>query len=35
MTKDLATLIGPDQPHLTTDAFMEAVDNALRERMSQ
>jgi isocitrate dehydrogenase len=35
MTKDLATLIGATQPHLTTDAFMDAVDEALKERMSQ
>jgi isocitrate dehydrogenase len=34
MTKDLATLISADQPHLTTDAFMNAVDGALKERMS-
>ena len=35
MTKDLATLISADQPHLTTDAFMNAVDGALKERMSK
>jgi isocitrate dehydrogenase len=35
MTKDLATLISADQPHLTTDAFMHAVDDALKERMSK
>ncbi len=34
MTKDLAILIGPDQPHLTTDAFMDAIDTALKQRMS-
>ena len=32
--KDLATLVSPDQPHLTTDAFMNAVDGALKERMT-
>ena len=35
MTKDLATLISADQPHLTTDAFMNAVDVALKERMAK
>jgi len=25
MTKDLALLIGPDQPYLTTEDFMDAV----------
>jgi isocitrate dehydrogenase len=34
MTKDLATLISADQPHLTTDAFMAAIDAELKTRMS-
>jgi len=33
MTKDLATLIRPDHPYLTTDAFMDAVDAELQRRM--
>jgi isocitrate dehydrogenase len=34
MTKDLAVLIGPDQPHLTTDAFMDEIDSALKRLMA-
>jgi isocitrate dehydrogenase len=34
MTKDLAILIRPDQPFLTTDDFMKAIDEELRRRMS-
>lgn len=34
MTKDLAVLIGPNQPHLTTDEFMTAIDNELKKRMA-
>ncbi len=30
MTKDLAILIGPDQPHLNTQAFLAAIDENLR-----
>ncbi len=33
MTKDLALLIGPDQEWLTTEAFMEALDRNLAERL--
>jgi isocitrate dehydrogenase len=33
MTKDLAVLIGPDEPFLTTEAFMDEVDRALRRRL--
>jgi isocitrate dehydrogenase len=33
MTKDLAVLIRPDHPFLTTDEFMNAVDTELRRRM--
>ena len=34
MTKDLAALIGPDQPWLTTEQFLEAVDKNLQTAMS-
>ncbi len=33
MTKDLAALIGPDQPWLTTTAFMEEIERELRRRL--
>jgi isocitrate dehydrogenase len=33
MTKDLAILIRPDHPFLTTEQFMEAVDTELKGRM--
>ena len=33
MTKDLAILIRPDHPHLTTEAFMDAVDQELKGRL--
>jgi isocitrate dehydrogenase len=33
MTKDLAILIRPDHPYLTTDDFMNAIDEELRKRM--
>jgi isocitrate dehydrogenase len=33
MTKDLAILIRPDHPFLTTDEFMDAIDGELRTRM--
>jgi isocitrate dehydrogenase len=33
MTKDLALLISPDHPFLTTDEFMAAIDVALKTRM--
>jgi isocitrate dehydrogenase len=33
MTKDLAILIGPDQPWLTTTQFLDALDAELRQRM--
>ena len=33
MTKDLATLIRPDHPYLTTEEYMDAVDAELRKRM--
>lgn len=34
MTKDLAILIGPDQPWLTTEAFLDAIDEGLRARLA-
>jgi isocitrate dehydrogenase len=34
MTKDLATLIRPDHPFLTTDEFLDAVDAELKRRMA-
>jgi isocitrate dehydrogenase len=34
MTKDLAILIGSNQPHLTTDDFMTAIDTELKRRMA-
>jgi len=34
MTKDLALLIGPDQPHLSTEAFLAAVDENLAKRLT-
>ncbi|MET0167223.1 MAG: NADP-dependent isocitrate dehydrogenase [Vicinamibacterales bacterium] len=34
MTKDLAILIRADQPFLTTDAFMDAINEELERRMS-
>jgi len=33
MTKDLAILIGPDQPWLTTSQFLDKLDEGLRARM--
>jgi isocitrate dehydrogenase len=32
MTKDLATLIGPDHPFLSTDEFMAAINAELKRR---
>ena len=34
MTKDLAILIRPDHPFLSTDEFMDAVDAGLKRRMA-
>jgi isocitrate dehydrogenase len=33
MTKDLASLISADQPYLTTEEFLGAVDTELKRRM--
>jgi isocitrate dehydrogenase len=33
MTKDLALLVGPDQPYLTTQDFLDALDTELAKRM--
>ena len=32
MTKDLALLIGKDQPWLTTEAFLAAIDENLQKK---
>jgi isocitrate dehydrogenase len=34
MTKDLAILIGPDQPWLTTEQFLDTLDANLQKRMA-
>jgi isocitrate dehydrogenase len=34
MTKDLALLIGPDQPWLTTEEFLDALDRNLQAKMA-
>jgi isocitrate dehydrogenase len=34
MTKDLAILIGPAQPHLTTQDFLAAIDENLKRAMA-
>jgi isocitrate dehydrogenase len=34
MTKDLAILIGPKEPWLTTEQFLDALDASLKSRMS-
>ncbi len=34
MTKDLATLIRADHPYLTTEAFMDAIDQELKNRLA-
>jgi isocitrate dehydrogenase len=34
MTKDLSVLIGPNEPWLTTEAFLEALDENLRSRLA-
>ncbi len=34
MTKDLAMLVGPEQPWLTTEQFLEALDAELQNRMA-
>ena len=33
MTKDLALLVGPDQPYLTTEEFLAALDENLKVRL--
>ena len=35
MTKDLALLVGPEQEFLTTEEFLAAIDERLREAMAQ
>jgi isocitrate dehydrogenase len=34
MTKDLAILIGPEEPYLTTEQFLDALDEELNHRVS-
>jgi isocitrate dehydrogenase len=34
MTKDLALLIGPDQPWLSTTGFLDKIDENLQKAMS-
>jgi isocitrate dehydrogenase len=34
MTKDLAILVGPTQPHLTTEDFLAAIDTNLQQAMA-
>jgi isocitrate dehydrogenase len=34
MTKDLAILIGPDQPWMTTEQFLDALDQNLQKKMA-
>ena len=34
MTKDLAGLVGPDQPWQTTEEFLASLDENLQERLS-
>ena len=34
MTKDLALLVGPDQPWLETIAFMDAIDANLKAALA-
>lgn len=34
MTKDLALLVGPDQPYLTTEEFLDAIAENLKTRMA-
>ena len=31
---DLAVLVGPSQPHLTTEAFLDALDANLKTKMA-
>jgi isocitrate dehydrogenase len=35
MTKDLALLVGPDQPWQTTQEFLASIDENLRKEMNQ
>jgi isocitrate dehydrogenase len=34
MTKDLALLVSADQPYLTTDSFLDALDVNLQKAMA-
>jgi isocitrate dehydrogenase len=35
MTKDLALLVGPDQPYQTTQDFLASIDEHLQKAMAQ
>ena len=35
MTKDLAILVGPDQPWLTTEEFLDKLDANLKAAMAK
>jgi len=35
MTKDLAILIGPKQPYLSTTAFLDKLDENLKKAMTR
>ncbi|MGH3549857.1 MAG: isocitrate/isopropylmalate family dehydrogenase, partial [Pseudonocardiaceae bacterium] len=35
MTKDLALLVGPDTPYLTTEGFLDELDQGLRHAMGE
>ena len=35
MTKDLAILVGPDTKYLTTNQFLDSIDNNLKKRLDQ
>lgn len=34
MTKDLAVLVGPNQPHLTTEGFLDSLDQNLKAKLN-
>ena len=34
MTKDLAILISPDQKYLTTNQFLDVIDNSLKKKLN-
>jgi isocitrate dehydrogenase len=34
MTKDLAILVGPSSKYLTTNQFLDALDNSLKSKLN-